>query len=890
MPNALPHLNLRLGFRLSTAAAATTCLAVVALPLQKQEANLAVVATPSTSYVSGHEHLSAVNNGYTPGDSGDRSHGAYGNWPRSGLQWVEYDWSHPISTNKVDVYWFDDHMGVRLPTACRLKFWDGSSFQSVSHASGLGVLPDRFNTTSFDEVATTRIRLEFDSDGRSSTGLLQFRVYDSGATANFAPVVSADSDRLVMLGGKTYLAGRALDDGKPSGRLAVKWSKVSGPGAVAFSSPSSQATFARFSAPGVYRLKLTADDGELSTSAAVRVTVHPTPPRTHLEAVATSPYRVTSPFWRARLKSVMVNWIPHCIQKIEEPNLPEGGLQNFVEAAKKLAGKPAVHRGAPFANAWVYNTLESMCWALMVDPMGDNDIAAAQTTMRRTIAKWIPIILAAQEPDGYLHTMYTIRGLPRWSERGDHEGYGAGYFIEAAMAHYRLTGGKDLRMYQAAKRLADCWCANIGPAPKRAWYDGHEEIEQALVRFGALVNQREGAGRGAKYVRLAKFLLDSRHGGGEYDQSQAPLVQQSEAAGHAVRAVYAYCGMQELAAATGDLDYAGASLSLWDSIVNRKLYVTGGVGSGETSEGFGPDYSLPNNAYCESCADCGELFFQQKMQLAYQDAKFADLYEDTLYNAILGSLDLDGNNYTYTNSLDSGERRYPWHVCPCCVGNIPRTLLMLPTWMYSKGSSSVYVNLYLGSEVSLGSVAGTSVKIAQTTDYPWSGRVSIAVKPAKPLQFALNLRIPNRNAGDLYKCSPGTGASPTVRVNGRSVRIRIVRGYAVIRRRWQTGDRVEIDLPMTVQRIHADPRVKADVGRVALRFGPLLYNVESVDQDIRGVLAPDAKLAPQWRGDLLGGVMVLKGAFADGSPMLGIPNYARLNRGGRSLVWIREKG
>jgi DUF1680 family protein len=225
--------------------------------------------------------------------------------------------------------------------------------------------------------------------------------------------------------------------------------------------------------------------------------------------------------------------------------------------------------------------------------------------MRATLEKWIPVILAAQEPDGYLQTAFTLRDTARWKERwapatrGNHEGYVAGYFLESAINHYTLTDGKDKRLYDAAKKLADCWAANLGPG-KKEWYDGHQEMEQALVRFGRFVNDMEGNGRGDNYIGLAKFLLDSRRNGSEYDQSHVPVQKQYEAVGHAVRAVYSYSGMADIAAETGDVDYQSAVMSLWDNIVNKKYYVTGGIGSGETSEGFGPDYSLGNHAYCEA--------------------------------------------------------------------------------------------------------------------------------------------------------------------------------------------------------------------------------------------------------------------------------------------------
>ncbi|MCY2988108.1 MAG: glycoside hydrolase family 127 protein [Planctomycetota bacterium] len=779
---------------------------------------------------------------------------------------------------------------MRLPKACRLKYWDGSSFVAVTDATGLGLAKNQFNTTTFPELTTSQLRLEFDGAEKSSTGILEWRVYDSGASPNFAPAVNAGVDRVVVLSGQTYLSGTVKDDGKPKAVPAVRWSRASGPGEVTFGDVTAVATTARFSAPGTYLLKLTADDGQLSSSATVEVTVDPPPPATHLAAVPTTTYSITSPFWRARTKGLIVNWIPHCVRKIDDPQTREGGLENFVQAGRKLAGQPdAKHVGPVFANTWVYNTVESMCIALLVDAQGDAEILQAQAAMRKTLDDWIPKILSAQEPDGYLHTMYTIQGQRRWSNRHDHEGYQAGYFLEAAMAYTLLNGGLDHRLLDAAKRLADCWCQHIGPAPKQAWYEGHQELEQALVRFARFVAARDGAGQGRQYIELAKFLLDSRQNGDEYDQSHLPVTRQYEAVGHAVRAVYSYAGMTDIAMETGDVDYHSAVKSLWNSIVNRKYYVTGGVGSGETSEGFGPDYSLPNQAYCESCADCGALFFQHKMHRAYQEARHADLYEETLYNAILGSVDLDGQHFTYTNPLDSSERRYLWHGCPCCVGNIPRTLLSLPTWMYSTSADSLYVNLFIGSTVTVDNVAGTRVQLVQTTDYPWSGAVAITVNPTETKPFSVRLRVPSRSVSQLYTASPACDGITSLAVNGTSVTPTIDQGYAVLTREWKAGDKIEVVLPLKVQRVKASDRIAATAGRVALRYGPLVYNIESVDQDVNAVLSPASALSTAWKTDLLGGVLVIRGTFANGAPLTAIPNYARLNRGGRSVVWIKDQ-
>jgi DUF1680 family protein len=268
------------------------------------------------------------------------------------------------------------------------------------------------------------------------------------------------------------------------------------------------------------------------------------------------------------------------------------------------------------------------------------------------------------------------------------------------------------------------------------------------------------------------------------------------------------------------------------------------------------------------------------MNLAYHDARYADLYEESLYNALLGSVDLPGKNFYYQNPLDSRGPRYEWHVCPCCVGNIPRTLLMLPTWMYVKSADGIYVNLFIGSTVTVENVAGTDVRMVQKTDYPWSGKVSITVNPETSRRFKVYVRIPDRTTSELYTPAPqvkgltsiSTGASASPQTYATE------KGYAVLDREWKAGDKIDLVLPMAIQRIKADERIDADVGKVALRYGPLIYSVEQADQDITKVLSADSALTTEWKGDLLEGVMVIKGTWADGSALTAIPNYARDNR------------
>lgn len=854
--------------------------------------NLAKVAMPSSSYTSGDTRVSALNDGFDPRSSRDDSHGSYGNWPRVDTEWVEYKWAQPVTLNKVDVYWWMDGQGVGAPKSYRVTYWNGSAFVPVENASGLGIEGNTYNTTTFDPVKTDRLRLEILSDGRLSTGILEWRAWSSGPVPTFPPIVDAGIDRAVVLGGVTYLTGKA-DWLKPSAGSAAIWSKESGPGRVQFANADAPVTTATFSAPGEYVLKLTARDGSQTADSTLKVRAQAAPPKERLDVVYTKSYSIDSPLWNERAKALIANWIPHCVDQCERTDLTEGqgGIDNFIEAGKALRGEPhGRHKGYVFSNAWVHQTVEAMSIALMVDAKGDPDILAAQAKFRDTLDRWIPIILAAQEPDGYLQTAYTLADRRRWpahwtpEERGNHEGYTAGYFIESAINHYTMTNGQDLRLYNAAKKLADCWCASLGPG-KKEWYDGHQEMEQALVRFGRFVNDMEGHGRGNSYITLAKWLIDCRKGGSEYDQSHLPAIKQYEAVGHAVRATYFYSGMADIAAETKDHDYQSAVMSLWDNMVNKKYYVTGGIGSGETSEGFGPNYSLRNEAYCESCSSCGLIFFQYKLNLAYHDAKYADLYEQTMYNALLGATDLEGHNFCYTNPLINTQRT-PWHVCPCCVSNISRTLLMIPTWAYVKSDTGIYTNLFIGSRIRIEKVAGTNVEMVQKTDYPWSGNVSITVNPEVAKRFSVFVRIPHRSTSDLYTATPEVSGYKSFKVNGRAITPKIENGYAVVTREWKAGDHIEMELPMAPQRIKANPLVRADDGRVALRYGPLIYNVERADQpDLDLALGADP-LKAEWRGDLLGGVVAITGKWADGSAMLAVPNYARMNR----VVTVAENG
>ena len=864
--------------------------------------NVARVAIPTSQRIVSENKISALNDGYAPVNSFDRSQSIYAlRADRSAGEnstWVQYEWSEPLVVNKVEIYWAVDRPrpaalpgsggpGIQTPESYRILYWNGTGYLPVKQPQGLGLAPDTFNATGFEPVRTSKLRLEVVPQKGHPAGILEWKVLNYGSAPELPPVVDAGVDRSVVSDGKTYLSGKVtwLEDSR---RNKASWVKTAGPGVVAFAAAESPVTTATFSEPGDYVLALEAS-GSKGAPHAINVHVEPAPPADRLDVVYTRRYSIDSPLWNQRAKTIIVNWIPHCIAMCERTDIApmrgDGGIDNFIEAGKANRGEPhGRHKGYVFSNAWVHQTVESMCIALMVDPQGDPEIIDAQKLMHATLERWIPIILAAQMQDGYLQTAYILADRKDWPERwspdhrGNHEGYVSGYFIESAINHYTLTEGKDLRLYNGAKKLADCWVANIGPG-KKEWFDGHQEMEQALVRFGRFVNDQEGNHRGDAYIALAKFLLDSRRGGNEYDQSHLPPGQQYEAVGHAVRATYFYSGMADIAAETRDRDYQSAVISLWDNMVNKKYYLTGGIGSGETSEGFGPNYSLRNDAYCETCSSCGLVFFQYKLNLAYHDAKYADLYEQTMYNALLGGLALDGQSYCYTNPLVNTERA-KWHTCPCCVGNVARTLLMIPTWAYVKSNDGLYVNMFVGSRIHVGQVAGTNVEVIQKTDYPWRGSIAITVNPEQTRTFSVYVRIPNRTTSKLYKDSPQVRGVKRFAVNGRLQTPEMRRGYAVVTREWNPGDRIELELPMEPQRVVAESRVTADLDLVALQYGPLVYNVEAKDNENIHRKLSDAPLRAEWNPDLLDGVMVIAGKWQDGTPMLAIPNFTRMNRVG----------
>lgn len=587
-----------------------------------------------------------------------------------------------------------------------------------------------------------------------------------------------------------------------------------------------------------------------------------------LAAVPFTAVKVDDAFWAPRLATNREVSLPHNFQWCEQT----GRFSNFAKAAGLMEGK---FEGIFFNDSDVYKVLQGASYSLAdhLDPKLEARVDAV-------IAK----IAAAQQENGYLNTYYTlVEPGKKWSNCASrHELYCAGHLFEAAVAHYRATGKRTL--LDVALRFADRIDQVFGPDGRHD-VPGHEEIELALVKLYQVTGQR-------KYLRLAKFFLDARGNPsqreklyGTYCQDHQPVCQQSEIVGHAVRAMYLYSGVADVASYTGDQKQIAALDRLWEDVVRRKMYITGGIGARHQGEAFGDPYELPNDsAYCETCAAIGLALWAHRLNLMHGDARYADVLERVVYNGVLSGVSLKGDTFFYVNPLASngGHHRQPFFPCACCPTNVVRFIPSVPGYVYATGKDGIYVNLYVAGtgNVPLGD---GRVKLTQRTQYPWDGHVRLAVDPDRAEEFAINLRIPAWCEG------------ATVAVGGKPVEpLEPRRGYARIARRWQAGDVIELNLPMAIQRIEAHPRVEADRGRVAIRRGPLVYCFEGVDNGGRVrniVLARDPRFRAEHRADLLGGVTVIHGTARDGRPVAAVPYYAWDHRQpGEMAVWVRQDG
>jgi DUF1680 family protein len=608
-------------------------------------------------------------------------------------------------------------------------------------------------------------------------------------------------------------------------------------------------------------------------------------------------------FWAPRQRVTRERTLPHIYRQCEST-----GRIDALRLAWQPGQEPVPHI---FWDSDVAKWLEAASYSLGTHP---------DTALAAHVDGVIALLAAAQQPDGYLNSHFTaVQPGKRWTNLRDaHELYCAGHLIEAGVAHYAATGQRTL--LDIVRRYADGIDAAFGRAPgQRRGYCGHEEIELALVKlYHATGDER--------YLRLSHYFVDERgrepyyfdleeaergpEGAAqrwrptrEYNQTHRPVREQHQVVGHAVRAMYLYSAMADLAGETADGTLLDACRRLWRHLGATRLYLTGGIGSSGDNEGFTADYDLPNEAaYAETCAAIGLVLWAHRMALLEGDARYADVMECALYNGVLSGVALDGTRFFYENPLASAGdvARQPWYECACCPPNLARLLASLGGYIYATTDAEVAVQLYVGGSVHL-SVAGHTILARQETDYPWDGAVALSMETDRPLSFALLLRV------------PGWCQEPAVRLNGAALDLVgvVSRGYARIEREWRDGDRVELDLPMPVARIYADPRVAADVGCVAVQRGPLVYCFEAADNDAalqRIVLPRVADLSAHVAPALLDGVTVITGTALtpsaanwggalyraqppalDPTPISAIPYYAWANREpGPMRVWLHE--
>jgi DUF1680 family protein len=624
---------------------------------------------------------------------------------------------------------------------------------------------------------------------------------------------------------------------------------------------------------------------------------------------------ITDSFWTPRIETNRRVTVKYDFQKCEET----GRISNFAKAGGLQDGD---HEGIFFNDSDVFKVIEGASYTLMQTP--DPELDAYLDNVIRLIA-------AAQEPDGYLYAARTIaernntpdrlpadrEGSTRYSNlRVSHELYNIGHMYEGAVAHYLATGKRSL--LDVAIKSADHVDSVFGPGKLR-YVPGHQEIELGLAALYRVTGER-------RYLDLAKFFLDERGRAdghllyGEYAQDHLPVTEQREAVGHAVRAVYMYAGMADVAALTGDRSYIDAIDTIWEDVVTKKLYVTGGIGARHEGEAFGDAYELPNaTAYNETCAAIANLFWNLRLFQLHGHAKYFDVLERSLYNGYLSGIDFSGDRFFYVNPLefdgsyrfnrDNSMTRMPWFNCSCCPTNVVRLFPALGGYVYAQRDTDVYVNLFVSSTGHL-TVAGNEVTIRQETRYPWDGNVVMQIEPAQPLRFGLRVRIPGWAQGNpvpssLYRYQGNDESStPTFMVNGEPVEAEIVDGYALFERDWQPGDEVSVILPMPVRRVMADAQVAANRGMVAIERGPLVYCLEGIDNAGKALgrsLSDAATFNVEWQPELLQGINLIRAhqesthqesthqesTHQESEVLTFVPYYAWAHRGvGEMAVWL----
>ncbi len=609
-----------------------------------------------------------------------------------------------------------------------------------------------------------------------------------------------------------------------------------------------------------------------------------------LEGVPFNQVEISDAFWAPRRETNRIASIPVNLDNLEKAK----NLSNLRLAAQRAT---AGFEGPVFMDSDVYKALEAASYSLAMHP---------DPVLDRQLDEIIAVLAAAQHPDGYLNSYYTVKEPgKRWVNlRDNHELYCAGHMFEAAVAHYQATGKTNF--LTVARKFADNIDSVFGPPPKRMGYSGHPEIELALIKLWQVTGEK-------RYFDLARFFVESRgqrffatehrtpldRYDGSYWQDDVPICDHQNIKGHAVRAAYLMSGTTDIVRETGDEKLLKMLNRVWRNTTERNMYLTGGIGPSAHNEGFTEDYDLPNlTAYQETCATIALAQWNQRLALLYGDSRYADVVERALYNGVLAGVSQDGTRFFYVNPMESrgNHHRSPWFGCACCPPNVARTLSSLGGYAYATAPEALYVNLYIQGAVKA-KVAGEPVALQVTTEYPWNGVVTLEPKVSKPLRFELRLRVPSWCRGEKVSVNDQPLGNPARE-----------RGYLVVAREWKTGDTVKLELPMRIERVIAHPNVAADRGLFALQRGPLVYCLEQVDQnEPLGSLyfVPELSYAAERDPELLGGVTVIKGyanvapetdwnrrlyqpmPSSRAVPFKAIPYYAWDNRKAGSMkVWL----
>jgi hypothetical protein len=607
---------------------------------------------------------------------------------------------------------------------------------------------------------------------------------------------------------------------------------------------------------------------------------------------------ITDSFWLPKIKLIQDTTIQYAFDKCDK----EGRMESFLIAGGKKEGK--VRGKMPFDDTDLYKIIEGASYTLISKP---------NPALDTYLDSIISIIKTGQEPDGYITTWFTIDrfhppaewAIPseeRWgNEISNHELYNSGHLFEAAAAHFLATGKRNF--LDIALKNADLLVSNFGPDTLQV-PPGHQIVETGLIKLYQITHEK-------KYLELARFFLELRGDSishklyGDYSQDHLPVIHQTEAVGHAVRAEYMYAGMTDIAALYHDSAYLDAVTVIWENIVGKKTYLTGGLGSRHAGEAFGDNYELPNlTAYNETCASIGSVYWNQRMFQLTGDSKYIDIIERTLYNGLISGISLDGKNFFYPNPLESDGvykfnmgscTRQPWFDCSCCPTNLIRFIPSIPGLIYATNKDSLYINLFISNNAQV-MINDEKISIVQHTGYPWNGQVNISVSPEKVTAFTLKLRVPGwaRNQvvpGNLYSYLEELPGEVTARINGEKQKAVLNNGYIEITRDWREGDKVELTFPMSVRKVISNNRVKDNIGKVAFEYGPIVYCAEETDNKrISEISIPLNLVMNVKERTILSEYVNTINANADGEELTLVPYYLWSNRGvGKMKVWLPLK-